>query len=130
MTKPVRITAEEVHDGLGGVHKRGDVVEFERELADLIVSKGMGVVLGDGDYRAEIARADDMAKARDAANRAADLKAQAERRMRVYDELPSAVREMAQEHGDEVVDEFLKPDDPLEQILDAAEPKRKRGLPR
>jgi len=127
ITKPVRILVHEVHDGLGGVYYRGAIVEFESTLAEFLRSRGQCEIVD----RETLKQAAVDAKAQIAERAAAQLKSEAAARMRVYDALPAEIRAAAAEHGDQVIDEYLRPDEPLQQILDAAEPqKRKRGRPR
>ena len=144
LTKPVRITVHEVHDGLGGVHKLGDVVEFEGALADFFVSRGQAEIVDREALKEAATKASDLERQR----RQAAIKNDAMRSMRVFDALPPEVRAAAAEHGDAVIDQFLQPNEPLGEILrstaaappqtndDAFEfpdidpPKRKRGRPR
>jgi hypothetical protein len=116
-TKSVRITVRDVHDGLGGVHHHGDIVEFDAELADFLISRGQAERVQRAEVREAVANAVDMSIERNLR----EVKSQAEARQAIYDSLPPEVRALAREHGDDVVRVYL---DKLEQAE-----RRRRGLP-
>ena len=142
--KSVRITLAgtgrvDLHDGIGGVHLDGHMVELPDEIADAFVAAKLAVFL-DGSSAIEAGK---LAKERAEAHAVAEQKRRAEQMMHLHDNLPKEVRELAAEHGDDVVEDFLAEQVRLAQVhaspraLDAAiegddidPPKRRRGRPR
>lgn len=132
--KQVRITLPEgradVHDGVGGIHKQGQMVELPDEVADQFVAMRLAVFLDDSSRieaeRANKARADD--------SRIAQQRARAVQSMSVHDALPAEVRHVVHEEGDEATEDYLarlasklhEGDMPPEGLP----PKRPRGRPR
>ena len=88
-----------VHDGLGGKHYVGDVVELPQEVADAFIAKGFAVFADVGDFAA----AKERAEALDADRRQAMNKAAATARQRGFDDAPPEIRALAREHGDDVI---------------------------
>ena len=89
--KAVRIIAPEVHDGLGGVHKAGDIAVLPAEVAQIFIEKNCGVEASDVEYAEAIAKAEAVLDDK----RMAENKAAAVQRMRVHDAMPPDVREAA-----------------------------------
>lgn len=117
-----------MHDGLGGVHTDGTVVELPDEVADAFIAAKLAVFV-DGSSAIK-AREDAKVVAEQQAF--ALQKRRAEQMMMVHDAMPKEVRELAMEHGDEAIEDFLaeqarsargKPE-PLD--LDLEQPKRRR----
>lgn len=99
-TAQVIITANKVHDGLGGKYMAGETTPaIPYENAAKIVAAGKGqFVDGSGTQTAEAVAAE--VKQRTQAETA-------QFRMKTFDELPKTIRELAQEHGNEVVERYL-----------------------
>lgn len=85
MLKRVLITAANVHDGLGGVHLRGQRPVLPAEIADIFIAKNMAVLDADGLTQSE---AKAIADAEDDKRHQAEQKARAEAAMRQHDNLP------------------------------------------
>ena len=120
-TKVVRITVPEVHDGLGGVHKAGDVVELPLDVAQIFFARNCAVPVTDEDVIEHVRKAEEEMKAR----HFAELQALAAKRMRLFDSLPPDVRARARELGEEAIDEYIGTLTPK-----AEQPKpRRRGRP-
>lgn len=92
-----------VHDGLGGVHQDGAVVDLPDETADALVSMKLAV-FADESSRLEAERAH-KARADDA--RLAEQKHRSRQAMSVHDALPPEVRAAVHEHGDDVTENYL-----------------------
>ena len=101
--KIVRITIPEVHDGLGGVHKQGDVVALPGEIADLFIAKNCGVEATDADYQEAVKSAAGAAETR----RIAAVQGGAIARMRTFDLMPPEVRAAARDEGDGAMSTYL-----------------------
>ena len=56
--KAVRIIVPEVHDGLGGVHKAGDIAVLPAEVAQIFIEKNCGVEASDVEHAEAIAKAE------------------------------------------------------------------------
>lgn len=102
--KQVRITAPEVSDGLGGVHREGATPILEDAIADLFIDRNMAILI-DGDMGGvKMARAEAEARKeqldRSDALRFAEAQASARYRMDLHDAAPAAVQEIAKEVGD------------------------------
>jgi hypothetical protein len=118
--KVIKITVPEVHDGLGGVHKAGDVVALPADVAAIFIERNCGVPATDADRDQAITQAE-----QDADQRRLDLlKASAVARMQVFDMMPPNVRDAAREQGDDAITEHMN------EIVKAEEKKRGRGRPR
>lgn len=117
--KVVRILCPEFHDGLGGVHKFGDVVELPLDVALVGLSRKKVELVEREDIIEHVRKAEEDMRAR----HLAEQQVLAAKRMRLFDALPAEVRAVAREHGDEAVDAFLSAD------LQRAEPKKRRGRP-
>lgn len=117
-----------VHDGLGGVHVNGDVVELPDETADALVAMKLAAF-------ADTSSAIDAAKAhkeRADLERMAQQKARARSSMAVHDSLPADVRAAVHEHGDDVTEDYLAGiarEHESETLPGLPEPRR-RGRPR
>ena len=98
-TAQVLITRNKVHDGLGGKWMAGQTTPpLPYENAAKIVSAGAGqFVDGHDPKEAEAVVAE--VKQRTQAETAAT-------RMKTFDELPKTIRELAREHGNEVVERY------------------------
>lgn len=120
-TKVVRITVPEVHDGLGGVHRAGDVVELPMDVAAIFLQRNCAVPVSNEDVIAHVRKAEEDMRAR----HLAEQQALAAKRMRLFDMLPASVRAQAREHGEEAVDAYISSLTPKE---DKPAPKR-RGRP-
>ena len=122
--KAVRIIVPEVHDGLGGVHKAGDIAVLPAEIAQIFIDKNCGVEASEAEHAAAIAKAEAALDDR----RMAENKAAAVQRMRVHDAMPSDVREAAREIGDDAItlhlNEIAKAD---EAARKKEGPKKRRG---
>jgi len=122
--KAVRIIAPEVHDGLGGVHKAGDIAVLPAEVAQIFIEKNCGVEASDVEYAEAIAKAEAVLDDK----RMAENKAAAVQRMRVHDAMPADVREAAREIGDDAItthlNEIAKAEDEARKM---DEPKKRRG---
>jgi hypothetical protein len=127
--KTVKITLtgkkKPIHDGVGGVHSDGAIVELPDAIADQFVAIKVAVFVGDMSSIAAIAankeRADE--------SRIAQIKARASRAMQIHDALPADVRQAVHEDGDEVTERYLAGIDDADASV--AEPiKRPRGRPR
>lgn len=99
--RAIRITVPEVHDGLGGVHRSGDVVSLPDDITVILVEQLKRAVYADGD---EVAAAEKRATELEDARRHAELEAGARSRMQAYDTLPPEVRKEIQETGAPVQD--------------------------
>ena len=98
----VRITKNGVHDGLGdGMHKHmaGDVVELPREVADILIGRGLAQPADGSSYAKAKARSKEIEeKARQNANASV-----ARARMNTgFDDMPKELRELSHEHGDAI----------------------------
>lgn len=92
-----------VHDGLGGIHINGAVVELPDETADALVAMKLAAF-------ADASSAIDAAKAhkeRADIERMAQQKARARSAMAVHDALPAEVRVAVHELGDDVTEDYL-----------------------
>lgn len=87
--KRVRILAADVHDGLGGVHLRGQTPTLPGDIADLFVAKNLAVYEDDTRTQAEIKA--DAERLQDSI-RQSEQKGRAESVMRFHDMLPEEVR--------------------------------------
>ncbi len=101
-TKRVTITVKNVHDGMGGKHLRGQTPELPVDLADFLISRGQAAPV-DGDSYAE-AKKHGQQVADEA--RLVATKEKAEGRMKQFGRLPNIIRDLAREHGDEVVEMY------------------------
>jgi len=111
----------DIHDGLGGVHHHGDVVELPDEVAIAFVAGGFADLIGAGSY----AKVTEASKAADDARALITRHASARVQQDLYDSLPPEVRALAREHGQAVVEEYLQglPSMPLaEYLAHAGEP--------
>lgn len=114
-----------VHDGLGGIHINGAVVELPDETADALVAMKLAAFV-DASSAIDAARAH---RERADIERMAQQKARARSSMAVHDSLPAEVRVAVHELGDDVTEDYLaglnreaeEPDEPI---------KRGRGRPR
>lgn len=88
-----------IHDGLGGKHAHGSVVDLPDDVAGNLISAGLG----------HAASAEDSLKAKAAAEEKANAarQAHAARDMALWDSLPPDVRARAAEEGDGVVEDYL-----------------------
>ena len=98
-TTQVLITANKVHDGLGGRYMAGETTPpLPYENAAAIVASGMGQFL-EGETQDEAKTVVEEAKQRTQAETAAV-------RMKSFDDLPKTIRELAKEHGNEVIERY------------------------
>ena len=93
----------DIHDGLGGVHLDGQTVTLPDDVADAFVA-GKFAHFVDGSSAIKAA-AD--AKARAEEHTLATVKQRSQQMMAIYDNLPVAVRAATQEHGDDVIEDYL-----------------------
>lgn len=133
--KKIRITLEgtgrtDVHDGLGGVHKHGHIIEVPDDVANAFVAAKLAVI---ADGSSTITAIAEHKEAVSTQQMQAE-KARAEAAMRTFDRLPPEVREVAREDGDAVIEDHIASDGSagpmVEYDMDTMEPKRKRGRPR
>lgn len=92
-----------VHDGLGGIHVNGDVVELPDETADALVAMKLAA-FADASSAIDAERAH---KERAEIERMAQQKARARSAMAVHDALPAEVRVAVHELGDDVTEDYL-----------------------
>lgn len=118
--KVVRILCSEFHDGLGGVHKQGDIVELPADVAMVGLSRRMVELVDSEAIIEHVRKAEEDMRAR----HLAEQQALAAKRMRLFDSLPPEVRERARECGEEAIDEYIGTLTPKEE-----QPKRRRGRP-
>jgi|GEM_PF-6650542 len=118
--KVVRILCAEFHDGLGGVHKQGDVVELPADVAFVGLSRKKVELVEPEDVREHIRKAEEDMKAR----HLAEQQALSAKRMRLFDALPPEVRAAARETGEEAVDDYIATLTPT-----VEQPKKRRGRP-
>lgn len=119
--KVVRILSHEFHDGLGGVHKQGDIVELPADVAMVGLSRRMVELVDSEAIIEHVRKAEEDMRAR----HFAEQQALAAKRMRLFDSLPPDVRARARELGEEAIDEYIGTLTPK-----AEQPKpRRRGRP-
>lgn len=106
---------QDVHDGLGGVHRNGAVVRLPASVADAFLSRKLAVPADGG----MIAQAQQQAAERQAVADAAGQQARSRAAMALHDNLPPEVRQAVHEHGDEVVEEYLAHQQELERKIEA-----------
>lgn len=99
-----RPTQNPVSDGIGGEHAHGTIVELPDEVADALIGLKCAYPV-DG---SSLIAAQQAAKARADADRMAQAKAAAQRRMNLHDNLPAEVRQAVHEHGDEATEAYLE----------------------
>ena len=92
-----------VHDGIGGQHAHGAVVELPDEVADALIGLKCAFPV-DG---SSLIAAQQAAKEQRERQRLAQERAAAVSRMRLHDELPPEVRALVHEHGDEATEAYL-----------------------
>jgi hypothetical protein len=119
-TKVVRILSHELHDGLGGVHKQGDVVELPAEVAYVAIGRHMAELVDSEAIIEHVRQAEEDMRAR----HLAEQQALSAKRMRLFDSLPPDVRARARELGEEAVDDYI-----ATLLPKAEQPKRRRGRP-
>lgn len=119
-SKVVRILCAEFHDGLGGVHRLGDVVELPADVASIGLARKKVELVDREDVIEHIRQAEEDMRAR----HLAEQQFLAAKRMRLFDSLPPEVRERARETGEEAVDEYIATLTPVRE-----QPKRRRGRP-
>ena len=99
-TAQVIITRNKVHDGLGGKYMAGETTPaIPYENAAQIVAAGFGEFVNETD----VSGAEDVART---AKRRSQAEA-AKTRMNIYDDLPKTIRDLAREHGNEVIERYL-----------------------
>lgn len=99
-TAQVIITANKVHDGLGGKYMVGDETPpLPYENAAKIVAAGKGQFIDGVDTATAVEIAAE-AKQRTQAETALA-------RMKTFDELPKTIRALSREHGNEVIERYL-----------------------
>lgn len=119
-TKVVKVIVPEVHDGLGGVHRAGDVVELPLDVAQIFLARNCAVPVSDEDVIAHVRKAEEDMRAR----HYAEQQALAAKRMRLFDSLPPDVRARARELGEEAIDDYIGSLTPK-----AEQPPKRRGRP-
>lgn len=117
-TKVVKVIVPEVHDGLGGVHRAGDVVELPLDVAQIFLARNCAVPVSDEDVIAHVRKAEEDMRAR----HYAEQQALAAKRMRLFDSLPPDVRARARELGEEAIDDYIGSLTPK-----AEQPAKRRG---
>jgi hypothetical protein len=118
--KVVRILCAEFHDGLGGVHRAGDIVELPADVALVGLSRKKVELVDPEAIVEHVRQAEEDMRAR----HLAEQQALAAKRMRLFDNLPPEVRAKVREVGEEAVDEYIASLTPR-----AEPPKRRRGRP-
>lgn len=137
--KAIRIIAPEVHDGLGGIHRQGDVVSLPDDVTKVFLERGVAVVASEVDFK----QAKELARQHEDDRRAAELHGQARARMGQFDNLPPEVRDALRETDGSVheaavkhlaapeiiTDEWDDPDfaEPEPEPEDDPRPSKKRG---
>jgi hypothetical protein len=118
----VKMLADGVHDGLGGVHNKGDVVALPDDVVQVFLARNLAIPADASDVAGAILRAKQAES-----DRLADLfKSEAVSRMRVFDAMPPEVRAAARELGEDPITDHLN-----QLAREAATPpKRPRGRPR
>lgn len=101
--KLAETTRKDLHDGLGGVHKDGDIVKLPDDVADLFVSLKLATFV-DGNSELKVHQ---QSAARAEAERIALQKRRSEQAMKLHDNLPAEVRIAAKEDP-EVVEDYLE----------------------
>lgn len=99
LTTLIRVTKSGVHDGLGNVWQSGDIAPLPKDIAALFIAKELGVPADD----ASLIEAKKKAAETLEAQRLAGIKGGAAARQRSYDSAPQAIRDLAKEHGDEIL---------------------------
>ena len=114
-----------VHDGIGGQHAHGAVVELPDEVADALIGLKCAFPV-DG---SSLIAAQQAAKEQRERQRLAQERAAAVSRMRLHDELPPEVRALVHEHGDEATEAYLAHQQELDEqpTPEQIELKRRRG---
>ena len=133
MVKAIRIIVPEAHDGLGGIHRQGDVVSLPDDVTQVFLDRKIAVEASEVDFK----QAKALAAKREDDQRAAELHGAAKARMSHYDSLPPDVRQELQETDAPVHEAVVKhlADEPVvdewdehELTVEDAEPERpKRG---
>ena len=107
-TKTVKITLAgtgrtDIHDGLGGIHLDGQTVTLPTDVADAFVAGKFAHFVDGSSSLQAIGDAKDRAEA----HTLATVKYRSQQMMAIYDNLPAPVRAATQEHGDEVIEDYL-----------------------
>lgn len=118
----LRILVPEVHDGLGGIHRAGDIVALPKDVADVFLTRNLAALADSSDTKAAEAKA----KQVEIERQHADMKSRAESAMRLHDALPADLRSVVNEHGNAALDAILK--EAAEKEAAAAAPKRSMTL--
>lgn len=93
---------QEVHDGLGGIHKEGDLVKLPDETADILVGAKLAIFV-DGNSELKVHQ---QSKERADQERLALQKRRSEQAMKLHENLPPEVR-LASQENPEAVEDYL-----------------------
>lgn len=118
--KRVLIHAANVHDGLGGVHLKGERPVLPADVADLFIAKNLASL--DGVLTAKEAKA--ASEALEDERRQRDQKDSAEARMRQHDQRPPEMR-LASHEGEQSAEELYLEDQGVP-ADDIPNPRRRR----
>jgi hypothetical protein len=133
---PRHAARKDWHDGVGGVHRHGDIVHLPDEAADAAIAAKAAVAAAGSDAESyQLVKKRE--EARQEAARIASQQYMAQQRMAVYDALPADVRAAVHENGDEVVEAYIAEQQQAaaaeaeqEAIAEIVPERRKRGRPR